>query len=86
MKPWGLTQNLPCCRNKVRSRLYDRIEYNSLFTGPLSNDLSTDAKIAEIGKRQIALESSLKEYVVNVDIIGVGSSANSANGANIGEK
>ena len=76
MKPWGLTQNLPCCRDKVKSRLCDRIEYNCLFTGPLSNDLSTDAKIAEIGKRQIALESFLKEYVVNVGIIGVDSSEN----------
>ncbi|CAG8639111.1 7657_t:CDS:2 [Paraglomus brasilianum] len=68
MSPWGLIQNLPCARYKVRSALYQSLRPNIPFSGPiLSNDLSVDQKFEAMEKRHLALELFLKEYVVSVD-------------------
>ncbi|CAG8623925.1 11400_t:CDS:10, partial [Paraglomus brasilianum] len=83
MSPWGLIQNLPCIRRKVRSTLYDRLSHyrefernqqddsdnpNIPFVGPvLSKNLSSDEKFVAVEQRLLSLEFFLREYVVNVD-------------------
>ena len=68
MRPWGLVQNLPCIRRKVRTALHDSLSPNIPFSGSVfSEDLSSDDKIDAVGKRLLSLELFLKEYVVDVD-------------------
>ncbi|CAG8622177.1 5913_t:CDS:2 [Paraglomus brasilianum] len=66
--PWGLIQNLPCVRRKVRSTLHKSLSPNIPFSGPiLSDDLSVDQKLKAIEKRHLALEFFLQDYVVSVE-------------------
>ncbi|CAG8466817.1 4878_t:CDS:2 [Paraglomus brasilianum] len=68
--PWGLIQNLPCVRHRVRSALYDNLRPNIPFSGPiLSDNFSVDQKFKAMEKRHLALEFFLQDYVVSVDNI-----------------
>ncbi|CAG8620936.1 9012_t:CDS:2 [Paraglomus brasilianum] len=70
ISPWGLIQNLPYIRHRVRSVLHNSLSPNIPFTGSaLSKDLSADEKVVAIEQRQLVLELFLKEYVVNVNNI-----------------
>ncbi|CAG8619517.1 3570_t:CDS:2, partial [Paraglomus brasilianum] len=70
MNPWGLIQNLPRVRHKVRTTLYESLRPNIPFSGPvLSKDLSSDEKFEAVQQRLLLLEFFLKEYVVGVDNI-----------------
>jgi len=70
MNPWGLIQNLPRVRHKVRSALYDSLRPNIPFSGPiLSKNLSSDEKVVAVEQRLLSLEFFLKEYVVSVNNI-----------------
>jgi hypothetical protein len=67
VSPWGIVQNFPGVRSKVQSALYNSLSPNIPFTKEVvSNDLSTEEKVAAIIQRQLALELFLKEYVVSV--------------------
>ncbi|CAG8466855.1 4880_t:CDS:2 [Paraglomus brasilianum] len=61
MNPWGLIQNLPRVRHKVRSALYDSLRPNIPFSGPiLSKNLSSDEKVVAVEQRLLSLEFFLK--------------------------
>jgi hypothetical protein len=68
VSPWGIVHNLPGVRSRVRSALYNSLSPNIPFTKEvISNNLSTEEKVAAIAQRQLALELFLREYVVSVE-------------------
>jgi hypothetical protein len=76
MNPWGIVQKLPCIRGRARGALHRSLSPNIPFTMEvISNNLSTEEKVATIAQRQLALELFLKDYVVKVDNIVYGNVA-----------
>ena len=79
MRPWGLVQNLPCLRHKVRSALYDNLSDYGGKSERNQKDYSNNPNIPfldptlskhlSLEERLLSLELFLKEYVVTVDNI-----------------
>ena len=80
MSPWGLIQNLPCIRRKVRFALYDSLSNYGKSEKNQQDDSDTDnpnipfldpalSKNFSVEQRLLSLELFLREYVISVDKI-----------------